>query len=78
MGKKPQATQFIYFGLTFGITMVIVIYLGYKAGEWLDNYFGTETIFTLLGIILGIIVTFRNLWSTLMDMERQEKSKEKE
>ena len=73
--KKPQSFKLIYYGLTFGVTMVIFLYLGYKGGQWLDNYFGTENIFVLLGVLLGIVISFKNLWETLMQMEREGKSK---
>ena len=51
--------RYIYFGISFGLTMAAGLYLGYQGGLWLDARFSTEPIFTLLGLLLGVVVAFR-------------------
>lgn len=65
MSKKKKVTKFISFGITFGTTMALTLYLAFKGGAWLDEYFGTSPFFSLLGIILGIFINFKNLLESL-------------
>ena len=51
---------------TMGFAMVIAIVLGLVAGIYLDNYFDTEPIFTLILIFGGILAGFRIMYKTYM------------
>jgi ATP synthase protein I len=47
-----------------GMTLVFSIFIGAFIGYLLDNYFGTDYIFKIIGLILGIIAGFRNVYLT--------------
>lgn len=53
------------FAYSFGITSVIALLLGFWGGSWLDKKFATSPIFMLLGLLLGMVVTFQALFSEL-------------
>ncbi len=44
-----------------GLEMAALVFVGVKIGEWADAYFGTEKIFTLVGVLLGIAAGFYSL-----------------
>ena len=53
----------------FGITLAISVVLGYLAGHWLDDRLGTGIIFTLIGVLLGLVAAVLNtmrLYTALM------------
>ncbi|NMA02472.1 MAG: AtpZ/AtpI family protein [Clostridia bacterium] len=70
--------RYIYFGISFGLTMAAGLYLGYQGGLWLDARFSTEPIFTLLGLLLGVVVAFRGLIDKINIFEKADKNKEEE
>jgi ATP synthase protein I len=51
---------------TMGVAMAISIVLGLIGGMYLDHYFGTEPIFTLVFIFCGILAGFRIMYKTYM------------
>ncbi|KJS85475.1 MAG: hypothetical protein JM58_08535 [Peptococcaceae bacterium BICA1-8] len=71
MGKENNALKYVHFGISFGITMAVSIYLGFKGGTWLDNRFNTYPLFLIVGILLGVSVTFKNLLDNLKRMEKK-------
>jgi F0F1-type ATP synthase assembly protein I len=53
----------------FGITLVVSVVLGYFAGHWLDDRLNTGIIFTLIGVLLGLVAAVLNtvrLYSAVM------------
>jgi len=53
----------------FGITLAVSVVLGYFAGQWLDDRLGTRPIFTLIGVLLGLVAAVLNtirLYNALM------------
>jgi len=52
-----------YKASTIGMTLVFCILIGGFVGYLLDNYFGTGYLFKLIGLILGIIAGFRNVYT---------------
>jgi ATP synthase protein I len=44
----------------FGITLAVSVVLGYFAGHWLDDRLGTGIIFTLIGVLLGLVAAITN------------------
>jgi F0F1-type ATP synthase assembly protein I len=53
----------------FGITLAISVVLGYLAGHWLDDRLNTGIIFTLIGVLLGLVAAVLNvirLYTALM------------
>lgn len=53
----------------FGITLAVSVVLGYFAGHWIDDRLNTGIIFTLIGVLLGLVAAVLNtvrLYSALM------------
>ena len=53
----------------FGVTLAISVVLGYFAGHWLDDRLNTGIIFTLIGVLLGLVAAVLNtirLYTALM------------
>ena len=61
MSNSKNSLKYVYFGISFGTTMAVSIYFGFKGGAWLDNYFGTKSVFMLLGVLLGVLASFKKL-----------------
>jgi ATP synthase protein I len=52
-----------YRASTIGMTLVFSILIGAFIGYLLDNYFGTDYIFKIIGLIIGIVAGFRQVYS---------------
>jgi hypothetical protein len=39
----------------FGVSLAISVVLGFLAGQWVDSRLGTAFIFTLIGVLLGLV-----------------------
>jgi len=55
------------------------VIIGIVSGFFLDEWLGTKVIFTLLGVLLGLIVAFYGLYQMvkpLMDFNDKESDKE--
>ena len=50
-----------YRASAIGLSLVLAIFIGGFIGWWLSNYFNNN-IFFYIGLILGIIAGFRNLY----------------
>lgn len=78
--------KYLNFALSFGLTMIFCMLLGYYGGQWLDKYLGTEPIFLIVGLLLGIFASFYSLLAEIevlnhtekMLKEKEEKEKEEE
>jgi F0F1-type ATP synthase assembly protein I len=44
----------------FGITLAVSVVLGYFAGQWLDGRLSTGILFTLIGVLLGLVGSAMN------------------
>ena len=51
-----------YRASTIGMTLVFCIFIGAFIGYLLDNYFGTGYLFKIIGLIMGIVAGFRNVY----------------
>jgi len=51
-----------YQASAIGMSLVVAIFLGGFFGYLLDNYFGTGYLFKIIGLIVGIIAGFRNVY----------------
>jgi len=74
--KENNGFQYLNFALSFGLTLVITLYLLYKGGAWLDNYLGTSPLFTALGVILALATVFRQLVGEIIESGQKEKQEE--
>jgi F0F1-type ATP synthase assembly protein I len=53
----------------FGIALAVSVVLGYLAGHWIDDRLNTGIIFTLIGVLLGLVAAVLNtvrLYTALM------------
>jgi ATP synthase protein I len=51
-----------YRASTIGMALVFAIFIGGFVGYLLDNYFGTGYLFKIIGLLVGIIAGFRNVY----------------
>lgn len=51
-----------YQASAIGMALVFAIFIGFFIGYLLDKYFGTGYLFTIIGLIVGIIAGFRNVY----------------
>lgn len=63
--KDRGGFKYINFGVSFGLTMGITVYLLYLGGSWLDGRLGTTPLFMVLGILLAIVTVFKQLLSDI-------------
>ena len=59
---RPTVTtvQALAVASQFGITLAVSVVLGYFAGHWLDDRLSTGIIFTLIGVLLGLVAAMLN------------------
>ncbi|MCR4440671.1 MAG: AtpZ/AtpI family protein [Peptococcaceae bacterium] len=76
--KQNPSFKYINFGLSFGLTMAITVYLLYQGGKWLDNRLGTAPVFMFVGIILAVATVFKRLLAELKTLERKPGDSEEE
>lgn len=65
-----------YQASSIGMALVFAIFLGAFLGYLLDNYFGTGYLFKIIGLIVGIIAGFRNVYimgKKFQDQNRDQK-----
>jgi len=69
---RPTVTtvQALAVASQFGITLAVSVVLGYFAGHWIDDRLNTGIIFTLIGVLLGLVAAVLNtvrLYTALMN-----------
>jgi F0F1-type ATP synthase assembly protein I len=64
MAKRPKPSVTTYEALVvasqFGITLAVAVVLGFFGGQWLDSHLNTGYIFTLIGVLLGLVGSVMN------------------
>jgi ATP synthase protein I len=68
-GPSVTTVQALAVASQFGITLAVSVVLGYFAGHWLDDRLSTGIIFTLIGVLLGLVAAVLNtvrLYNALM------------
>jgi len=58
-------------GISWVLTTSIYLYLGYKAGTYLDQRLESSPLFLLLGIVLAIGLSFRALISEILALTQE-------
>ena len=53
-------------GISLVLTTAVYLFLGYRAGTWLDGRWGTEPTFLIVGIVLGMILSVVSMVKELM------------
>ena len=62
MGKRVAALRLVGVGFFIGGSIV----LGVLGGRWLDGKFNSEPIWTIVGLVLGIVVAFYGVYRMLL------------
>jgi ATP synthase protein I len=77
-GQDPSApTEFnlLVTASSIGLAVVIAIVLGLGLGLLLDSRLGTRPWLTIIGLLMGIVAGFRNLWVMAARLERGQAKK---
>lgn len=61
-------------GISLVVTTAVYLFLGYRAGVWLDDRWGTEPVFLLVGIVLGMVLSVVSLVKELFALERSSRT----
>lgn len=64
------AARFSHLGIFFGVAVV----LGLFAGNWADRRFGTAPALTLVGLVVGLVAGFRELYRVARAAQRSAKN----
>lgn len=56
--------------LSFGFTLVFAVGGGALLGNWLDGRVHTSPLFLIVGIMLGVAVSFISLWEIIKGLEQ--------
>lgn len=67
--KENQGYSAVGLIMSAGVTMVASVLLGYFAGSWLDNYFGTKPWLTLVMFLLGTAAGLKSLYNMTFPKE---------
>ncbi len=57
--------------ISLGVTMIVSIFLGFYAGDWLDRRFNTAPWLMLAGVLAGVAVGFSSIWGELKALEKK-------
>jgi ATP synthase protein I len=59
-GPTVTTVQSLAVASQFGITLAVSVLLGVFAGQWLDGRLNTGILFTLIGVLLGLVAAATN------------------
>lgn len=75
--KRPRQTpgsgglsgaDFAGVGIQFAVAIVAFLF----AGQWLDRRFGTESVFTLIGVFVGASAAFYNMYRKIAAAQKKD------
>jgi ATP synthase protein I len=69
--KKETFMSFMTYG-TLGIEMGVSLAIGLAIGYYLDRYFGTSPILTVVFMIFGLVAGMRRLYTLWKKMEKED------
>jgi F0F1-type ATP synthase assembly protein I len=73
-GPTVTTFQALAVASQFGITLAVSVVLGFLAGHWLDERLNTGIIFTLIGVLLGLVGSTANTVRLYRNLLRQSES----
>ncbi len=75
MKRWEAALRLIGLGWYVGVSIV----LGVLGGLWLDNKFNSSPVFTIIGLLLGIVVAFYGVYKMILpNLEKFDNNKKNE
>ena len=66
--KGLSGADFAGVGLQFALAIIVFLY----AGQWLDNRFGTNGLFTIAGVFVGAGAAFYNMYRKISAAQKQD------
>ncbi|GAB6099492.1 hypothetical protein JCM16358_13710 [Halanaerocella petrolearia] len=69
MKEKVKVLEALALLSQIGIAIIVPIIGGVWLGDYLDSILATEPLFLILGVILGVIVGFRNAYRLLISQQ---------
>ncbi len=81
MSKNPKQFNFFYaaaLGLELGFLIAVPLVLFLVLGVWLDKRFNAFPICLVSGIIIGLIITFLDIYYLVLPFLNKRSKKEKE
>jgi predicted F0F1-ATPase subunit len=68
--KKAPKNALFYIGSAgqLGLAIIIPLLMGIAAGIYLDTKFGTKPMYTLLGLLVGLLISIVSLIKTVKDL----------
>lgn len=76
--KFWKYAKYANFAMSFGVTMVVSLLLGYYGGNWLDCKYGTSPLFLIIGLLGGTALAFYSMVKELMALDKNHDSKNKQ
>jgi ATP synthase protein I len=61
---------------SIGISMVLATFMGFGAGYWLDKQLGTSPWLLIIGLLIGIVAGFKNIFVIIDRVEKEQKKNE--
>jgi ATP synthase protein I len=72
--KKQAVRSMLAYG-SLGIEMGLSVVIGIGIGYYLDSYFGTKPVLTVIFMLLGVIAGFRRLYMIWKALDKEDKQK---
>ncbi len=69
--KNPSKTMAI--AMRFGVQLVVTTLVGAGLGYWLDGFWGSRPWLMVVGLLLGAVAGFRDLYRLVKDDLKQDK-----
>jgi len=63
-------SRYANLAFSLGVTMAVSIFFGYFGGTWLDTRLGTEPVFLIVGLLAGVAVAFKGLFTEITAMQQ--------
>jgi ATP synthase protein I len=58
---------------SIGLSLVIAIFLGTAGGMYIDRHFGTKPWGFIIGLILGVVAGYRNIYVLATRLDNQQR-----
>lgn len=78
MSKFSNAGQYIGLALSFGVTMLVSIYIAAWVGQWIDAKLGLDGVFRFIGVLCGIYSGFHLLIENVEQMHNPKNPNDRE
>lgn len=66
MAGLGDYSKYATIGISWVLTTAVYLFLGYRAGMWLDNRWQTAPIFFIVGLLLGMMMSVATLVKELL------------